>query len=172
MNHDLRDALLRQFDIAWAITEYHLNGLDTEECLWRPAAKGLHVHQHDGGWRADWPAHEGYDLGPSSIAWLTWHMIYWWSSVIDHSFGRGTLAREDVSWPGSADAVKARIVELHLEWRKHMALMDDDQLRRTERTRWPFRDRPFTDVVSWLNVELTKNAAELGYARFLYAVRS
>jgi hypothetical protein len=46
-----------------------------------------------------------------------------------------------------------------------------DELRSTQRTRWPFRDRPFGDVVAWLNVELAKNAAEIGYARFLYAVR-
>jgi hypothetical protein len=26
-------------------------------------------------------------------------------------------------------------------------------------------------VIAWVNVELTKNAAEIGYARFLYAVR-
>ena len=47
----------------------------------------------------------------------------------------------------------------------------DDELRSPKRTRWPFRDRPFGDVVAWANVELTKNAAEIGYARFLYAVR-
>jgi hypothetical protein len=40
------------------------------------------------------------------------------------------------------------------------------------RTRFPFRDRPFGDVVAWANVELAKNAAEIGYARFLYAVTS
>jgi hypothetical protein len=28
------------------------------------------------------------------------------------------------------------------------------------------------DVVSWLNVELMKNAAEVGYVRFLYGARS
>jgi hypothetical protein len=27
-------------------------------------------------------------------------------------------------------------------------------------------------VVAWVNVELTKNAAETGYARFLYQVRA
>jgi NADPH-dependent 2,4-dienoyl-CoA reductase/sulfur reductase-like enzyme len=32
------------------------------------------------------------------------------------------------------------------------------------------RNTPFGDVVAWVNVELTKNAAEIGYARFLYAV--
>ena len=45
-------------------------------------------------------------------------------------------------------------------------------LQSTERPRWPFCDRPFGDVVAWVNVELTKNAAEIGYARFLYAVNA
>jgi hypothetical protein len=48
---------------------------------------------------------------------------------------------------------------------------DDSDLRSTQRTRWPFSDRPFGDVVAWVNVELTKSAAEIGYACFLYAVR-
>src|SRR5690606_41348743 len=65
--------------------------------LWRPAARGLHVHQlPDGRWQAGWPDHEGYDLGPSSIAWLTWHLVFWWSMVLDHSFGEARLSREDV----------------------------------------------------------------------------
>ena len=61
--------------------------------------------------------------------------------VLDHSFGAGKLTREAVTWPGTADCVRAWL------------------------------DRPFGDVVAWVNVELTKNAAEIGYARFLYAVR-
>jgi hypothetical protein len=44
-------------------------------------------------------------------------------------------------------------------------------VRASERTRWPCCNRPFGDVVAWVNVELTKSAAEIGYARFLYAVR-
>lgn len=173
MTHELRDTLLSQFDIAWALTDYHLTGLTTDECLWRPATKGLHVHASpDGAWRADWPDHEGYDLGPPSIAWLTWHMTFWWRSVIDHSFGAATLTREDVTWPGSADAVKQSIVALQADWRARLATYDDAALRDTARTKWPFQDKPFADVVAWLNVELTKNAAELGYARFLYGVRA
>lgn len=172
MSYEIRDALLRQFDIAWALTEYHLNGLGEDECLWRPASRGLHVHQKAGEWRADWPEHEGYDLGPSSIAWITWHMVFWWSSVLDHSFGSARLTRENVLWPGSAAAVKARIVELAAEWRKQLELLDDDELRSTRRTRWPFQDKPFMDVVSWLNIELAKNAAELGYVRFLYGSKA
>jgi hypothetical protein len=167
-----RDYLLRQLDIAWALASYHLDGLTTEECLWRPARVGLHVHRGgDGRWRADWPEHEGYDLGPPSIAWLTWHMGFWWSMVLDHSFGGATLSREQVTWPGTADAARDWIDELHRRWRAEVERLDDEALRSAERTRWPFADRPFGDVVAWATVELTKNAAEIGYARFLHAVR-
>jgi DinB superfamily len=163
--------LIRQFETAWKLASYHLDGLTTEECLWRPAQKGLHVHQvADGRWRADWPDREGYDIGPPSIAWLTWHVGFWWSTVLDRSFGDGTLSRENVMWPGAADAVRDWLGGLEQQWRKVLGQVKDDDLRSVQRTRWPFRDRPFGDVIAWVNVELTKNAAEIGYARFLYAV--
>ncbi|HEU4404755.1 MAG TPA: DinB family protein [Polyangiaceae bacterium] len=173
MADEARGYLFRQFETAWQLTAYHLEGLTTEECLWRPAREGLHVHATpDGGFRADWPEHEGYDLGPSSIAWLTWHLGFWWSMVFDHSFGEATLVREGVTWPGHADGVRAWLGGLQAQWRAALERLTDDDLRSADRTRWPFRDRPFGDVVAWVNVELTKNAAEIGYARFLYAVRA
>jgi hypothetical protein len=169
---DARDYLLRQLDTAWQLTSYHLDGLATEECLWRPARAGLHVRQAaDGTWRADWPDREDYDIGPPSIAWLTWHVGFWWSMALDHSFGDGTLARASVLWPGSAEGVREWLGRLRAEWRSALEQLPADELRSTRRTRWPFQDRPFGDVVAWANVELTKNAAEIGYARFLYAVR-
>ena len=172
MSNEACGYLIRQLETGWALTSYHLDGLTTEECLWRPAHKGLHVHQAaDGRWRADWPEHEGYDLGPPSIGWLTWHFGFWWSMVLDHSFGDGSLKREDVMWPGSADGVRAWIGRLQGEWRAAIEKMTDEDLRSSERTRWPMQDRPFGDIVAWANVELTKNASEIGYARFLYAVR-
>jgi len=172
-NDDASAYLIRQFETAWTLASYHLGGLTTDECLWRPARAGLHVHRgSDGRWRADWPEHERYDLGPPSIAWLTWHVGFWWSMALDHSFGDGSLSREHVTWPGNADAVRGWLGRLQEEWRARLDGLTADDLRSTERTRWPFRDRPFGDVVAWLNVELAKNAAEIGYARFLYAVRS
>ena len=163
--------LIRQLDTAWKLTNFHLDGLTTEECLWRPAHQGLHVLQvPDGGWRADWPDHEGYDVGPPSIAWLTWHLGFWWSMVLDHSFGDGALVRENVMWPGNADAVREWLGQLQRRWRAVLEQVTDDDLRSVQRTRWPFQDRPFGDVIAWVSVELTKNAAEIGYARFLYAV--
>jgi hypothetical protein len=171
MVDEARGYLIRQFDTAWKLTTFHLNGLTTEECLWRPAREGLHVHQDSGGrWRADWPTHEGYDLGPPSIAWLTWHLGFWWSMVLDHSFSDGTLSRESIMWPGNSGDVREWLGRLQAEWRVVLERLTDEDLRSAQRTRWPFRDRPFGDVVAWVNVELTKNAAEIGYARFLHAV--
>lgn len=164
--------LHRQYDTAWKLTDLHLAGLATDECLWRPARTGLHVQQgRDGLWRADWPDRESYDLGPSSIAWLTWHVGFWWSMVLDHSFRSGTLTRDNVTWPGSADATRQWLIGLDREWRAVLRDLTDETMQSTQRTRWPFTDRPFGDIVAWVNIELTKNAAEIGYARFLYAVR-
>jgi hypothetical protein len=173
MADEARGTLMRQFETAWRLASIHLDGLATEECLWRPAREGLHVHRvSDGTWRADWPHHEGYALGPPSIGWLTWHLGFWWSMVLDHSFGNGSLSRDNVMWPGNADDVRQWIGRLQGQWRAVLEQVTDDELRSAQRTRWPFQDRPFADVVAWVNVELTKNAAEIGYARFLYAVRS
>lgn len=164
--------LIHQFETAWKLAEFHLNGLSTDECLWRPAAKGLHVHRTgDGAWRVDWPDSESYEIGPPSIAWLTWHINFWWSMVLDHSFGSGTLVRENVTWPGSADKVVAQLSSLQRQWRVELDKLTEADFRATQRTHWPLRDRPFADVAAWVNIELTKNAAEIGYARFLYAVR-
>ena len=51
----------------------------------------------------------------------------------------------------------------------HLEGLTADDLRSTGRTRWPFQDRPFGDVVAWVNVQLTKISAEISYARFLHA---
>lgn len=172
MTDELRETLVTQFETAWALTSYHLGTLTTDECLWRPAPVGLHVHRDaDGRWRADWPEREGYDIGPASIGWLTWHLGFWWSMAIDHSFGEAKLAREDVVWPGDAFGVRAWVEGLKERWYAEIQRLSDDDLRSSQRTRWPLQDRPFADIVAWASVELMKNAAEIGYARFLYAVR-
>lgn len=167
MASDSLPTLQRQLATAWALTRHHLEGLTTAECLWRPAAKGLHVHRReDGVWSADWPEHEGYDLGPPSIAWTCWHIIFWWSMALDRNFGTATLAREDIAWPGDAETARATITDLHARW--HVAIETVDPAAASH---WPFTDRTMADVVAWANVELVKNAAEIGYARFLFAVR-
>lgn len=167
-----RELLLGQFDLAWKLLEFHLEGLTTDECLWRPANRGLHVHRSgDGHWQPDWPDREDYDIGPPSIAWITWHIGYWWSMVLDHSFGTRTLSRDGVYWPGDADGVRSWLTSLRDRWRTRMELLTDDDVQSRDLGSWPYADRPFSHVAAWVNIELTKNAAEIGYARFVYAVR-
>lgn len=169
---EIANLLLRQHETAWRFAAYHLKGLSTEECLWRPGPTGLHVVSDDGGaWRGEWPEHEGYDLGPPSMAWLLWHMTYWWSMVVDHSFGDASLDRHSVSCPPDAEAIAVELTSRHQDWVHRVSGLNDQELRASQRTRWPFQDRPFADVLGWVNVELVKNAAEIGYARFLYATR-
>ena len=166
-----RELLVGQLDLAWRLLEIHFEGLTTQECLWRPAERGLHVHRADDGrWLADWPNREDYDIGPPSIAWITWHIGYWWSMVLDHSFGARTLSREQVTWPGDVDAVRSWLSSLRDRWRARLEELTDAELQSRDRASWPYVDRPFSDVAAWVNVELTKNAAEIGYARFVYAV--
>ncbi|MBS3747508.1 MAG: DinB family protein [Wenzhouxiangellaceae bacterium] len=173
MPREIVGFLVRQHDLAWSLASCHLEGLGTDECLWRPSARGLHVTQlDDGKWRGEWPKHEGYDLGPPSIAWLAWHIGYWWSTVIDRSFGNASSDQSDVVCPNTADGIRSWLASLHDKWKECLAGVNDNDLRSSERTRWPFEDRPFGDVVAWVNVELTKNASELGYAKFLYATRT
>ncbi|MBX3146891.1 MAG: DinB family protein [Gemmatimonadales bacterium] len=172
MSHTPRDYLLRQLDLAWMLASYHLDTLTTDECLWHPTGHGMHLRQDEGGrWAVDWPEREEYDIGPPSAGWVTWHMLFWWSMVLDYSFGNGTLRREDVRWPGSADEVRAQLGRHYRTWRERIEALSDREITSSERTRWPFPDRPFGDVVAWATIELTKNAAELGYARFLYGAR-
>lgn len=169
--NSVRDTLLFQYDIACQLLEYNLNGLEETECLWLPRSVGLHVRETDGVWRADWPETETYDIGPPSIAWVTWHIIYWWSMVFEHSFGDGRLTHKDVKWPGSTAAAIESMMELKERWLSLLRRLTKEELLATDKTKWPFSDRPFSDLCAWLNLELMKNATEIGSGRFLYATR-
>lgn len=168
----IRAVLDTQLTTAWALATLHLTGLSDEECLWRPAPRGPHVAQESGrGWTADWPDDESYSAGPPSIAWLTWHIGFWWSMVHNHSFGDRSLTREDVRWPGSASAASEWLAGCHAKWCAAVEGLDDSEYASPDRASWPFSGRPFAHIVAWVNAELMKNTAELGYVRYLYGSR-
>ncbi|MDL2258122.1 DinB family protein [Eubacteriales bacterium OttesenSCG-928-K08] len=155
--------------MSWSLLDFHLSNLDDAECLWRPSEKGLTVLKHGSTWYSDWPESEGYEIGPANIAWITWHILFWWSMANDYSFGNAVLKKEDIHWPGDIAKVKEEINNLRDVWVDGLCNLPDKELFDSKRTRWPFIDKPFYDVASWLNVELMKNASEIGYCRFLYA---
>lgn len=168
----VRDVLLKQFDIAWSLMAYHLDELTTQECLWKPAARCLHVvERKPGSWHAQWPEHERYDIGPPTIAWTTWHICYWWSKTLEHVEGRSATVSPDLEWAGSANGVRLRIDELRQKWRAILENSSETQWEESRPDGWPLPNSDLQTIAAWLNVELMKNAAELGMIRFLYAVR-
>jgi hypothetical protein len=150
-----------------------MNGLTTEECLWRPAVRCLHVNRDETGrWRADWPEHERYEIGPPSIAWTTWHIYFWWRKTLDHIQGDASHTEQDVAWPGGADEVRAETIELRNRWVRFLADCEKSDLQVPSALSWPMPNSTLATTAAWLNIELAKNAAELGMIRFLYATRS
>lgn len=165
----LRDSIMFQFDISRQMLEYHLTSLDNQEYLWRASSKGLHIYEAEGKWYADWPESEDYEMGTSSIAWTIWHIMYWWEMVFDHSFGKGTLNRQDTMCYKDVEAAKQKLKSLADEWEKTLTEISDEDFLSTDYTKWPFTDVEFHKLASWLNLELMKNAAEIGYSRFHFA---
>jgi hypothetical protein len=105
-------------------------------------------------------------MGPSGIDWIMWHVIYWWSTALDYSFEKGTLNKEDITWPGSMEKAKETIKLLHDIWVSKLNDLSDSDYQSTRFAKWPLVDKNFTDIALWLNGELMKNAAEIGYGRF------
>lgn len=91
--------------------------------------------------------------------------------VINHSFGNATLNSDMVEWKPSVIDIKNRFEELKNKWIKLVANLSISDLNSVELSKFPIANCPFMDIIAWLNVELMKNAAEIGYARFLYANR-
>lgn len=160
------EVLRSQLAVVWRLAGVTLSGLTTEECLWVPSEDAWTVREGPNGrWVADWQEPEPDPVPPTSIAWLQWHVLWWWSTVIDRSFGDGSLRREDVVWPGASESMDA-IGRLHDEWLRHLDGLAAADLSSGEMTRWPYDDgRPFAHVVAWVNIELMKNVAEMAYIR-------
>lgn len=168
----LKDMLTFQFNISWQLLDYHLGNLEHEEVLWKPSKKSLHVYKKGNEWIADWPETEAYEIGPASIAWTTWHILFWWSMVFDHSFGEGTLTKDSVKWPENIETVKQELQMFYEKWTALLETVTPEELLAKDKTNWPFEGLPFYQLAGWLNVELMKNAAEIGSIRFMYATRA
>lgn len=97
-------------------------------------------------------------------------MLYWWTKALQHLDGLTGLEPADIFWPGDADRFRAALAGLFRAgghgWRHRRPIW---------RRRWRHPGRTpqadYATMAAWLNLELMKNAAEIGFARFLYATR-
>ena len=89
-----RDLLRDQYDMTWALFDYHLDLLGPQDHLWEPAPVRWTVHRRaDGRWLADWAETEPEPIPVPTIAWVTWHVGWWWSVTLDHVLERPVRER-------------------------------------------------------------------------------
>ncbi|MER7346438.1 DinB family protein [Streptomyces aurantiacus] len=175
MNVSRRVLLRRQFELTWALFEYHLERLSYEDFLWEPAAHTWTLRRPaDGGaWAPDWADTEPDPVPVPTIAWLSWHIGWWWGVTLDHAQGRPPRDRADVAWPGPGEPAVARLRALHDEWLTVLDGLTDAGLDAPAPFPWPAgADGPryaVADMAAWVNAELMKNAAEIGQLRMLRA---
>jgi hypothetical protein len=163
-----RDALMWQLGLTFSLFEIFVAGLADEEALRAPAAGAWSVRQDASGlWLADWGDPEPDPAPPTTVAWLLWHIGWWWSDVTGRAFGGGGIERSDAAWPGDVAAAVRKIRDFHERWRSGLADMSSDDLTSMSLGNrcWPGAGRPFSHVAAWVNSELMKNSAEIGATR-------
>lgn len=157
-----------QFELTMQVAQVHLPTLTDEAVLWEPTPYSWNVRRaEDGIWRPDFSEVEPTPLPTVTIGWLTWHIQWWWSGALVALQGQPPLSHEQVHWQGSAAAVVAQIESLAAQWREALANLTDDDLERPFTYPWQ-EPQPLRLALAWLNSELMKNVAELGYLRLLY----
>ncbi|SDM19592.1 DinB superfamily protein [Allokutzneria albata] len=166
-------ALLRwQFDLTWSLFDYHLARLEPADFLWEPGNLCWTVHRgEDGAWRPDWDEAELDPIPVPTIAWVTWHIGWWWSTAIDHARGRTPRERVDVTWPGDGAAAVAWLRDLRTEWVSVLGGLTEAELDAVAPFPWPNDpEHRIAHMVAWVNAELMKNVTEVGQLRMLRQV--
>jgi hypothetical protein len=161
-----------QFRVAWSLArDVQLPRLTTPMCLWQPHDRSWTVRQgDDGSWWPDWQEPDPVDPPPPSIGWLTWHLSWWWSSALAIVQGGRATDRSQVPWAGSAERAVATLIELADAWADALAGLDAAAMSAPTAYPWP-SPRPLAYTVSWVNLELMKNVAEIGEVANLYVNR-
>ncbi|MEU8069853.1 GNAT family N-acetyltransferase [Micromonospora sp. NPDC048169] len=163
--------LRRQFDLTWALAEYHLDRLEPADFLWEPGGLCWTMRPGpDGGWRPDWADTEPDPVPVPTIAWLSWHIGWWWSVAADHVRQRPARERDGIRWPGPGAETVAWLRELRTEWTEALDGLAEADLDRPSAYPWP-ADAGLTvaHLAGWVNAELMKNVAEIGQLRLLRA---
>lgn len=167
MNDDdpRRVLLQRQLNIMWQFAEdFVVDQVDLGLALWETSANVCTVRHDADGWVADWPDEDHPPLPDATIAWLLWHIEWWWNDTIARITGRPGMSPSDHSWSGGT----AGIVAAKQAWDRILAEADLDAV-----VDWHMPEpQPVWFIASWVNVELTKNLAEINQLLTTYRNRS
>ncbi|MDF5752830.1 DinB family protein [Spongiactinospora sp. TRM90649] len=170
------DRLRWQLDVSWTLLTMHLDKVTDEEALWEPAANCWSVRPRpDGTWAADFAIPEPEPIPVLSAGWVMWHIGFWWSNAHRQCFEPTTepfdwsSAAAATPWPGDVSSAVKWLTACHDRWAAALKPLTDADLDSTTQSTW-FADGTLTlgHVIAWTNVELMKNAAELGALRHLH----
>ncbi|MEU0458247.1 DinB family protein [Streptomyces sp. NPDC006129] len=167
-----RTELLRaQFELVWSLFEYHLERLEPEDFLWEPGPYTWTVRRSaDGTCVPDWADTEPDPVPVPTIAWVSWHIGWWWGVTLDHARGLPPRDRTEVAWPGEGTPTVEWLRDLRTQWLAVLDGLTDTALDAP--ARFPVPDDPAYTVAhmaAWVNTELTKNVSEIGQLRMLRA---
>jgi hypothetical protein len=171
MSESRRDLMRWQFDLTWSLAEFHLAELKPEDFLWEPTALCWTVRPDDSGrWIPDWDESELDPIPVPTIAWITWHIGWWWSVASDHAQQRTPRERVEITWPGDGQAAIDWLRALRDEWLTVLDRLTDAELDAPAPFPWD-KDSGLTvaHMTAWVNSELMKNVAEIGQLRLLRA---
>lgn len=165
MSHDTGDRralLTRQLDIAWRFAEaFVIDQVDEDLALWEPSGNACTVRRTEQGWVADWPDEENPPIPDVTIAWVLWHIEWWWTDAAALVEGRPKTPPEEHRWSGGTDGILAT----KAAWDRVLETTDLDQ---SVSGLMP-EPQPLWFVAGWVNFELTKNLAEINHLKLLHA---
>ena len=159
------DTVQWQFRMSWALArDVHLSRITDEICFWTPHDNTMTVHaQSDGTWRADWAEPVEGEPWSTSVAWLTWHLQLWLTQALAEIASTDVPSAADVGWPGTASGAVIQLDRLAAAWMETLQHVKACDMNRPTTFPWP-DPRPLHRLVSWANMEMMKNAAEIGAA--------
>lgn len=171
MSASRRELLRWQFELTWSLFEFHLEKLEPADFWWEPARLCWTMRRSDAGtWVPDWADTEPDPIPAPTIAWLSWHIGWWWSVTIDHANGRTPRDRTEIEWPGAGRPAIDLLRDLRAEWLAVLDHLTDGDLDAP--APFPWQDdstKTIAHMAGWVNAELMKNAAEIGQLRLLRA---
>lgn len=140
-------------------TDFIIDQIDLELALWEPSTNVCTVRQTGDGWSADWPDEDKGPLPDATIAWLLWHIEWWWTDTIAMVNGQPGVSPSAYRWSGGAGG----LVAAKQAWDQIVSDADLDAL-----VAWHMAEpQPVWFIASWVNVELTKNLAEINQLKGL-----
>lgn len=133
--------------------EFIIDRHQEDALLWQPSSHVCTVHRTAEGWRADWPDEESVPLPDATVAWLLWHVEWWWNDTLGRIAGQEPLAPTAHEWSGST----AGMVAAKERWDDVLSTADLDS-----KIDWLLPEpQPLWFIAAWVNAELTKNLAEM-----------